>query len=104
LQDRSTDFEFLPIDVSLGRCLRYYELFTGGNAHAGLYSGSTYIGHIQYKVRKRTRPTLTIPSGQSNGVTSISNSSAGDKGGTDNLFFETGANGYVVEVTINAEL
>ena len=25
MQDRSTDFEFLPIDVSLGRCQRYYQ-------------------------------------------------------------------------------
>jgi hypothetical protein len=29
LQVRSTDFEFLPIDVSLGRCLRYYFKTTG---------------------------------------------------------------------------
>ena len=100
----ATDFEFLPIDVSLGRCLRYYELFTGANAHSGLYSGSTYIGHIQYKARKRTRPTLTIPSGQSNLVNTLSNSSTGDRGGTDNLFFVGDANSYVVEVTIDAEL
>jgi hypothetical protein len=26
LQDCSTDFEFLPIDVSLGRCQRYFQI------------------------------------------------------------------------------
>jgi hypothetical protein len=84
--------------------LRYYELFTGGNIHGGLYTGSTYIGHIQYKARKRTRPTLTIPAGQSNAVSTLNNSSVGDKGGTDNLFFVGSDSMYVVEVTIDAEL
>ena len=28
MQDCSTDFEFLPIDVSLGRCLRYFQKYT----------------------------------------------------------------------------
>ena len=100
----ATDFEFLPIDVSLARCLRYYELFTGANVHSALYSGSVYLGHIQYKARKRTRPTLTVPAGQSNNLNSITNSSTGDKGGTDNLFFNASTAGYVIEVTIDAEL
>jgi len=100
----ATDFEFLPIDVNEFRCLRYYELFTGANVHSALYNGSTYLGHIQYKARKRTRPTLTVPSGQSNNLNSITNNSSGDKGGTDNLFFNASSAGYVVEVTIDAEL
>jgi hypothetical protein len=36
----ATDFEFLPIDVSLGRCQRYFE-FIGGIADAGIASGGT---------------------------------------------------------------
>ena len=98
----ATDFEFLPIDINLNRCLRYFEDFTGGNAHGGLYTSGLYIGHIPYKVRKRTRPTLTI--GNANAVTSISNSSTGDRGGTDFLFFAGGDSMYIITVTIDAEL
>jgi len=98
----ASDFEFLPYDVNENRCLRYFEEFTGANTHGGLYSGSTYIGHLQYKVRKRTRPTLNNVTG--NAYTSISNSSGGDKGGTDNMYFNGNANMYIVTLSIDAEL
>ena len=98
----ASDFEFLPVDVNLQRCLRYFEEFTGANSHGGLYSGTTYIGHIQYKVRKRTRPTLSNAAG--NGYSSISNSSGGDKGGTDNMFFNGVGGMYITNLSIDAEL
>ena len=56
----ASDFEFLPHDVNEDRCLRYCEVYTGTNTHGGLYSGSAYIGHLQYKKRKRASPTATL--------------------------------------------
>jgi len=98
----ASDFEFLPHDVNLNRCLRYCEVYTGTNTHGGLYSGSTYIGHIQYKKRKRTRPTFSNTT--SANVSAFQTSSSGDKGGTDSMFFEASAGSYVINVQIDAEL
>ena len=98
----ASDFEFLPHDVNEDRCLRYCEVYTGTNTHGGLYSGSTYLGHIQYKKRKRARPTFSNTT--SNNVSAFQTSSSGDKGGTDSMFFEASAASYVVNVQIDAEL
>jgi hypothetical protein len=98
----ASDFEFLPVDVNEDRCLRYCEVFTGANVHGGLYSGSSYLGHIQYKKRKRTRPTFSNIS--SYNVSATQNSSTGDKGGTDSMFFEAGAGAYITNIQIDAEL
>jgi hypothetical protein len=80
LQDCSTDFEFLPIDVSLGRCQRYYEktyqLADAGGTNtnegsqrvAGSTDGSTnFVLYSAFSVRKRATPTITFytPSGTS---------------------------------------
>jgi len=71
---QASGFEFLPIDVSLGRCQRYYE--KSGWAQ-GSYPGSTagYVGSIhanffgtagdafngvRWVVTKRSAPTLTF--------------------------------------------
>ena len=99
----ASDFEFLPHDVNEQRCMRYFEYTTGANTHAGLYSGSTYIGHHFYKVRKRTRPTLSDWSGSSG--SSLNNSSGSDRGGTDNMYFVNGSAGsYLIVGKIDAEL
>ena len=98
----ASDFEFLPHDVNEDRCLRYCEVYTGTNTHGGLYSGSAYIGHLQYKKRKRTRPTFSNTT--SNNVSAFQTSSSGDKGGTDSMFFEASAGSYVINVQIDAEL
>jgi hypothetical protein len=57
----ASDFEFLPVDVNLNRCLRYFELIADNHSQTiGIAScfedGSTGIGH--YFVTKRTVPTL----------------------------------------------
>lgn len=65
MQDRSTDFEFLPIDVSLGRCQRYYEKSNGytffkiGTSLTNVPSNEIYAP-IYYLVQKRASPTVTI--------------------------------------------
>jgi hypothetical protein len=58
----ASDFEFLPVDVNLDRCLRYYELVASGldkyfvNAH---YYNTTYIRTV-YTYRKIMRATASL--------------------------------------------
>jgi hypothetical protein len=99
----ASDFEFLPHDVNENRCMRYFEYTTGANSHGGLYAGTTYIGHVFYKVRKRTRPTLSDWTGTSGST--LNNSSGGDRGGTDNMYYTNqNAGAYVIVGKIDAEL
>jgi hypothetical protein len=68
LQDCSTDFEFLPIDVSLGRCLRYFQTFRGENVYicnGGMGSATSFVGAVYYLVTMRATPTFTANSGDS---------------------------------------
>jgi len=39
----ASDFEFLPYDVNLGRCQRYYQFFTNTNLSDGIYFKSPYV-------------------------------------------------------------
>jgi len=65
LQDRSTDFEFLPYDVSLGRCRRYYYktptaiyLFQG--AWTGIqWSGTVQVGSMHLDTELRASATIS---------------------------------------------
>jgi hypothetical protein len=57
----ASDFEFLPYDVNLQRCYRYYEkdttvyrLFTDAPS-----DGGSRKGHLQWKATKRATPSLT---------------------------------------------
>ena len=58
----ASDFEFLPYDMNLDRCLRYYELVASGldkyfvNAH---YYNTTYIRTV-YTYRKIMRATASL--------------------------------------------
>ncbi len=55
----ASDFEFLPVDVNLERCLRYFETGIVGAA-GGLSSGSGYTGSmVNYNTTKRAAATLT---------------------------------------------
>jgi hypothetical protein len=70
----ASDFEFLPVDVQTQRCLRYYETsmtygdlsqYAGqkviyGNAGTSFGASSTTADGRQYKVWKRSAPTITI--------------------------------------------
>jgi hypothetical protein len=53
----ASDFEFLPIDVSLGRCQRYFE--TGGFFNVGYVASSNIGSTVKYAVVKRAAPTIT---------------------------------------------
>ncbi len=96
----ASDFEFLPVDVNENRCMRYFEDYKGANTHGGLYTGSNYLGHVFYKVRKRARPSLSA----TGNFNTLYNTSGGDKGGTDSMHFGDGAGQYLITLTIDAEL
>ena len=57
----ATDFEFLPIDVSLLRCRRYYQRLMSGSGPA--YTSSIVRGNLTHTVPMRATPSL-----QQNGV------------------------------------
>jgi hypothetical protein len=63
----ATDFEFLPIDVNLARCYRYYYLHVSGNGKTvttGYYYNATQIESVvTFKQTMRTEPTLSVVSG-----------------------------------------
>ena len=63
----SSDFEFLPIDVNLQRCLRYYYLQTSGSfkrvCTATAFNSTIIDGTVFFKTTMRTTPTLVITSG-----------------------------------------
>jgi hypothetical protein len=58
----ASDFEFLPYDVNLNRCLRYYE--KNGDSVAGCYysgrNDGISRGLLQFIVPKRAAPTCTV--------------------------------------------
>ena len=99
----ATPFEHRSYADELQRCQRYYERYTGPNIHGGLYSGSTYLASWFYKVRKRTRATLSNVTGT--GGVAINTSSSGDEGGTDSVYFSQESAGmYVTKCSASAEL
>jgi hypothetical protein len=63
----ATDFEFLPIDVSLGRCQRYYQLIASGsgiNLSMGAnYSSTELLGMVYLPTSMRTTPTISQVTG-----------------------------------------
>ena len=58
----ASDFEFLPYDVNLRRCQRYFENHTASGscqiAHA--FGSSSARCYFQYRTKKRTTPTITL--------------------------------------------
>ena len=57
----ASDFEFLPYDVNLQRCQRYYELCDGNRVVGTNYNSSVlYCNQIRFSVTKRASPTITI--------------------------------------------
>ena len=67
----ASDFEFLPVDVNLGRCQRYYEKTyalgttpgtsgTGQRDQGSTDAASHFVIHDRFCVKKRTTPTITV--------------------------------------------
>jgi hypothetical protein len=65
----ASDFEFLPVDVNLQRCERYYKIVSekeSNESHLGMaaqYTGSVAYGTFDLGYRMRTTPTVTFASG-----------------------------------------
>ena len=57
----ASEFEFLPFDVNLQRCLRYYEVIAEGTNQAissgAIYNSNTFAARVSYS-RKRTAPSI----------------------------------------------
>jgi hypothetical protein len=57
----ASDFEFLPHDVNLQRCQRYYELCDGNRVVGTNYNSTAlYCNQLRFSVTKRASPTITI--------------------------------------------
>jgi len=76
---QASGFEFMPIDIDLLRCQRYFEIFylqdysvVGQN-----YSTSASIAPVKFAVQKRATPTATLPSVGTTAGTIIFTGSAG---------------------------
>ena len=55
----ASDFEFLPVDVNLARCQRYFELITGSRSQYSRYSSAAYPNPFFFRVNKRANPTIS---------------------------------------------
>ena len=55
----ASEFEFLPVDVNLQRCQRYFELITGSRSQYSRYSSVTYVNPFFFRVNKRANPTIS---------------------------------------------
>jgi len=72
----SSDFEFLPYDVQLQRCQRYFEVSYSGSAGFDMVAvyraASNYRHWWDFKVEKRTSPTIALGSGATWGTSTPS--------------------------------
>ena len=77
--EQASGFEFLPIDVDLIRCQRYYQTTYNSSitGNIGLIAvGTTFcVGNVAWKVSMRSTPTTTVRAGGSD-----SNGTARDSG------------------------
>jgi hypothetical protein len=86
----ASDFEFLPIDVNLGRCLRYFEKNAASEVEniASAYSSGALRGNKTFfSVKKRAAPTVSvfdIKDGTSSKIDVYQTGSYGQKNGSAN--------------------
>jgi len=66
---QASDFEFLPTDVNLARCQRYFNRPINGNSQgictAGAYNSSDAFGIYIFPIKMRTTPSIETTSGSS---------------------------------------
>jgi hypothetical protein len=72
----ASDFEFLPVDVNLGRCQRYYQNSNDSrmdNLVFNNYSVDNAYGSISFNKTMRASPTVTFPGTLNTDITAFSN-------------------------------
>ena len=92
----ASDFEFLPYDVQLQRCQRYYYLHCEGNARAvangAMYTAAVAYANIKFPVNMRTDPSIEVASATNfrvfagNGTSNATSVSIWSQGGTTNEY------------------
>jgi hypothetical protein len=93
----ASDFEFLPVDVNLERCKRYYQLLDGGDATSAIsvaasYSTTTAYSILSLNPEMRTQPSIDQVTGTdyfaylNAGNTRTFDSFAGSTGNSTNKF------------------
>ena len=64
---QASDFEFLPFDVNLGRCQRYYHVVSSGTGNpiciGSMYSSSALHGVVDLPTSMRVRPSIDQTTG-----------------------------------------
>ena len=96
----ASDFEFLPYDVNLNRCQRYFQKFIGGNATAfasgAYYSSSGFLATLKYIQTMRDAPSLSTSGSfqvRSAGTNSASSIVISGDAKTDSLSLQCTATG-----------
>nr|BAR33703.1 putative carbohydrate binding domain containing protein [uncultured Mediterranean phage uvMED] len=87
----ASDFEFLPHDVNLQRCKRYYQLFDDGDATSIITIGTSYATTTAYAVislhpEMRTQPSID----QDTGTDYFAYLNAGNQRNFDSFAMSTG--------------
>ncbi len=100
----ASDFEFLPVDVNLNRCYRYfYDLTEPGALSIALgssYATNAYIySYIAYPVTMRAVPTLTLTV-----ASSVGTNAQGGYGKKGHIQFYGRGSGAVLDVYYSASL
>jgi hypothetical protein len=98
---QASGFEFMPFDIDLGRCERYYQTLQYVNdgcvSIGACTSTSTAIADINFK-KMRVAPTITIPpAGQSSGnITFLTSSGSYPSTGT-HIVAKISVNNFAIE-------
>jgi len=101
----ATDFEFLPTDVNLNRCLRYFQILdVGSNCPLYTTGDGNHNRHIRltWGIRKRATPSVT--SSASSGTLNSLGQTHDSKSFYVNVGSGGGTTGLNANVTIDAEL
>ena len=94
----ASDFENLPYDVQLQRCLRYFNYMSGNNIHACHYGGSNSLVDVWFTVPMRTTPTATYTSGSVGSSFSVQDNKKGY------VFQGNQSDAYIHTLKLSAEL
>ena len=101
----ASDFEFLPYDVNLQRCQRYYQNYGSWRMWFTFIDGNTsdrIAGHMIFTTKMRTAPTATKSSSAIDSFDSFATYDVGIR----SFGYRTnrGGTGFVDSITVDAEL